>query len=176
MTAINDYFKTLGFNTDAPVRTTTRAVAVLDNTDTKTWLADYLSYEELPNWADDVIYGACGQMSGTTRINPTRIFRVLQTLDVISTETVAATMNRKREALGDKPYAKSTIEFYTRVLRCASQAIMHHKDFQVDQGIPSIKVREYQPLPYNSEEMSLIKHLSLKAPYAELKADRKSVV
>ncbi|MFW5394057.1 hypothetical protein V1951_22620 [Yersinia sp. 2544 StPb PI] len=98
-----------------------------DNRFTKEYISSFWEYEELPNWIDDCICGALGQAGKDTRLSPIRFFRALQTLDEIDTLIVGSYLNKKKEFFGDKPLSKRTIEYYTKILRTASDAIAHHK-------------------------------------------------
>lgn len=89
--------------------------------DSKSYAAD------IPRWVDDCLAGAAGQVPGTQRVSAYRLFTLLSYLDEISTETVGNMMNRKRIAIEGKGYSRSYIEFMTKALRCASQAIAHHE-------------------------------------------------
>ncbi|ELM3723924.1 hypothetical protein RYR28_002721 [Edwardsiella piscicida] len=76
---------------------------------------------------DDIVRGATGQVGGgERRVSSSKVIRLLMSLTIINTETVKDALNRKQVVLYGKLYAKSTVEFYTRVLRCASQGIWHH--------------------------------------------------
>lgn len=85
-------------------------------------------YTELPKWMDDVFSGAAGQISGTQKFSPPRLWRLLCSLDTISTQTVMGAMNRKRVALGYEPVSERYAQYVCKALRCASQAIVYHKD------------------------------------------------
>lgn len=88
-------------------------------------------YFELPRWMDDVFSGAAGQIAGTQKFSPPRLWRLLCSLDVISTESVKSAMNRKRLALGDAPISDRYAQYVCKALRCASQALTYHKDKNV---------------------------------------------
>ncbi|HFT5240440.1 TPA: hypothetical protein ACGTP8_001198 [Yersinia enterocolitica] len=98
-----------------------------DNRFTKEYISSFWEYEELPNWIDDCICGALGQAGKDTRLSPIRFFRALQALDEIDTLIVGSYFNKKKEFFDDKPLSKRTIEYYTKILRTASQAISHHR-------------------------------------------------
>ncbi|PHZ26599.1 hypothetical protein CS533_15690 [Yersinia bercovieri] len=98
-----------------------------DNRFTKEYISSFWEYEELPSWIGDCICGALGQAGKDTRLSPIRFFRALQTLDEIDTLIVGSYLNKKKEFFGDKPLSKRTIEYYTKILRTASQAISHHR-------------------------------------------------
>ncbi|HDL7824269.1 TPA: hypothetical protein PXP39_001913 [Yersinia enterocolitica] len=98
-----------------------------DNRFTKEYISSFWEYEELPNWIDDCICGALGQAGKDTRLSPIRFFRTLQALDEIDTLIVGSYFNKKKEFFDDKPLSKRTIEYYTKILRTASQAISHHR-------------------------------------------------
>ncbi|EOG6955974.1 hypothetical protein ACLH32_002573 [Yersinia ruckeri] len=101
--------------------------AATNNRFTKEYISSFWKYEELPNWIDDCICGALGQAGKDTRLSPIRFFRALQTLNEIDTLIVGSYLNKKKEFFGDKPLSKRTIEYYTKILRTASDAIAHHK-------------------------------------------------
>lgn len=82
---------------------------------------------EMPPAVQDILSGASRQaLTGTQPINRGHILQALFGLDDINTETVAASANRSRIALGYEPYSKRHIENLTAALRCASQGIYHH--------------------------------------------------
>lgn len=87
-----------------------------------------ISTSGLPNWLDDCLRGATGQTpkTSTRRISKKQILFYLTSLTEISTTTVAELLNRKRIAITGEAYSKSMIEWYTRAIRCASQAISHY--------------------------------------------------
>lgn len=85
-------------------------------------------YFDLPRWMDDVFSGAAGQISGTQKFSPPRLWRLLCSLDIVSTESVKTAMNRKRLALGDEPISDRYAQYVCKALRCASQALSYHKD------------------------------------------------
>ncbi|EKN4196911.1 hypothetical protein NTJ19_000365 [Yersinia ruckeri] len=101
--------------------------AATNNRFTKEYISSFWEYEELPNWIDDCICGALGQAGKDTRLSPIRFFRALQALDEIDTLIVGSYFNKKKEFFDDKPLSKRTIEYYTKILRTASQAISHHR-------------------------------------------------
>lgn len=138
-----------------------------------------LRYEDLPGWIDDVISGATSQVGGSARIGRGRLFSMLLALDEITTATVAQLMNRKRIALGDKPYGARHCRKVAAALRCASNGIKHHQAYHREkpdiEAVPAF--HGIKPLPYTSEEIRELKRLSLNSPFsasqayeAELKA------
>lgn len=145
--------------------------AAVDNTEVKQFITDLniIGYENIPAWMDDCCYGATGQLGHSDeRLSPARILGILRCLDSISSKTVGQLLNRKREALGDELYSDRHVRRVAQVVRCASQAITYHKNFQPTTS--AVEIAECKPLPYSDEEMKVIKHLSLNAPFAELKA------
>ena len=101
----------------------------IDNTIVKSYLSDYSSYydDALPSWVNDLIRGGKGQMNQTctSQCSSSTLFRVLQSLDEISSITVGSFINRRRMAFGDEPVGSRMIEYYTKSARCASQALAH---------------------------------------------------
>ncbi|MFA0345725.1 hypothetical protein AB4486_01865 [Vibrio sp. 10N.222.55.C6] len=87
-----------------------------------------ISTSGLPNWLDDCLRGATGQTpkTSTRRTSKKQILFYLTFLTEISTTTVGKLLNRKQVAITGKNYSKSMIEWYTRAIRCASQAISHY--------------------------------------------------
>lgn len=103
-----------------------RPVFKIDNQTAKRFLLNYATFYELPRWANDIIRGAKGQIkTGTNQVSSSAVFRLVQSLEVISTQTVAATLNRKRLAVDGEVYCQRMIEYYTSAARCASQGITH---------------------------------------------------
>ncbi len=128
-----------------------------------------LDYDnDTPGWIDDIISGATSQVGGSARIGRSRLFHMLLALDEISTATVAQLLNRKRLALGDKPYGDRHCRKVAAALRCASGGISHHKGkYHVE---PEPKIKECQPLPYTEQEMRELKRLSLQGPFSSVAA------
>lgn len=145
--------------------------AVVDNKEVKQFLnsLDTFNYEDLPSWLDDVISGACGQVAGTQKFSPARLFNIISCLETISAKTIADLLNRKREALGEEKVSERYARYVASAARCASQAVAHHKSFR-NVVIEEPVMKEFKPLPYSSDEMKVIKYLSLNAPFAELVA------
>lgn len=83
-------------------------------------------YMNVPQSIEDILRGATGQLSGTQRSSSYRVFRMLSTLNEISTETVSEMLNRKQIALTGKPYGREYIRQWVSVLTCANQALTHH--------------------------------------------------
>lgn len=112
-----------------------RPITKTDNTEVKAFLNTFedvydqeTMFETIPMWIEDCIYGAKGQVSaGTRKLSTYRIFTLLRQLDEISTKTVGDLLNRRRMAVHGEEYSKRMIEYYTAALRCASQALAHHK-------------------------------------------------
>lgn len=97
-----------------------------DNKLVKEFLIPYTSYYTLPAWADDLIRGSKGQMTALqSQVGSASVFRLLQSLEEITTANVRESINKKRVALGDPEYSPRMVEYYTAAARCASQAIMH---------------------------------------------------
>lgn len=112
-----------------------RKAEIYDNKDIQEFLIDNdfsvgCDYADLPSWLDDIISGACGQIAGTQKFSPPRLWRLLYSLDTISTELVSSAINRKRLAFGDAPVSERYIRYVCAALRCASQAIRYHKRFR----------------------------------------------
>ncbi len=105
--------------------------------------------ELVPNKLRDILYGASRQSptykstrynlgydtdeektvcGGTRPVSEYSIFRRLMSISEINTDTVDNMMNRKAKLLGYEPIKRSQIEYHTRILKCASEAIMHHYD------------------------------------------------
>ncbi|WP_370558533.1 hypothetical protein NMD70_09380 [Edwardsiella tarda] len=110
-----------------------RRIATTDNTAVQDYLLEVfdpiegITDRHKALTIDDIIRGATGQAGGgDRRVSSSKIMRLLMSLNIINTETVKAALNRKQKAFYGKPYGKSTVEFYTRVLRCASQGVWHH--------------------------------------------------
>ncbi len=81
---------------------------------------------EMPSHIDDRLRGATGQFSGTQRPTGLRVFMILKTLDVISTETVSEIINRKKIAIDGHGYSEAYIRQWVNTLTCASQSINHY--------------------------------------------------
>ncbi len=153
----------------------TGAVIKTNNTSVKSLLKgfddiiDIQSYNELiPSWIDDCISGATGQFPGTKRVSTYRIFRMLRDMDFISTTEVGEAMNPKRLATEGKPYSKSMLEYYTRALRCASQAITHHSvKYLVDEETG--EVQDATPaILYTEEQKAKMRKLAIEGSTQEL--------
>lgn len=99
-----------------------------DNTATKEVLMDLeiFNYGDVPRWLDDVISGACGQVSGTQKFSPASLYNLISILDTITTETVETFLNRKRVALGDAPVSTRYAQYVAKAARCASEAVQYH--------------------------------------------------
>ena len=104
------------------------AVATHNNIDTKEILMDLeiFNYGDVPRWLDDVVSGSCGQVPGTQKFSPAALYSIISTLDIISSETVGALLNRKREALGDAPVSVRYAQYVAKAARCASEAVQYH--------------------------------------------------
>lgn len=97
-----------------------------DNILVKEFLIPYTSYYTVPDWVDDLIRGSKGQMTALqSQVGSASVFRLLQSLEVITTASVRESINKKRVALGYPEYSPRMVEYYTAAARCASQAIMH---------------------------------------------------
>ena len=123
----------------------------LDNEMVKYFLAQFINYQELPSWLDDVIRGAVQQARATTStgtISKTMLFRILQAHEVITVETVVSTYNRKRVALGDKPVSERMGRYIAAAARCASQAIHYH--------IENHTVNLYEEIVNEPEEVEIV--------------------
>lgn len=151
--------------------TTGHTRQALDNSAVKLFLndLDVFSYRDLPDWIDDCLAGAAGQIAGS-RVRPSRIFGLLASLDSISPTSVARVMNRKREALGDQPYSDRYCRMVAAACRCASQAITYHSNYHPITREAEPEFKTIQPLPYSDDEMRELKRLSLNAPFATLQA------
>lgn len=116
-------------------------------------------YFELPRWMDDVFSGAAGQISGTQKFSPPRLWRLLCSLDVVSTESVKTAMNRKRIALGDEPISDRYAQYVCKALRCASQALSYHKDKSETYEVrPVDKVADFtQQMNFTDIELDMIR-------------------
>lgn len=136
--------------------------------------ASNLRYEDLPGWIDDVISGATSQVGGSARIGRGRLFSMLLALEEITPATVALLLNRKRLALGDKPYGDRHCRKVAAALRCASNGIKHHAQYQREitstEPEPVPTFTSAKPLPYSEEEMRELKRLSLTASFSTIQA------
>ena len=167
---LNAYLASLNIAT-APVKQVNKKFTV-SNTECKEFLnsLDALSYNEVPSWIDDVISGACGQVPGTQKFSPAKLFNMLRALDVITTDSVHTYLNRRAEALGDTPCSDRYTRYVTQAVRCGSQAITHHKAYQPLPEEPKYVAKAFTPLPYTDEEMGVLKRLSLTASFADVVA------
>ncbi|PSU38483.1 hypothetical protein [Photobacterium phosphoreum] len=75
---------------------------------------------------NDRLYGASGQLSGSIRTTPYRIFSMLRVIDIIDVKTISTILNRRKIALTGKPYSTSYIYQWISMLTCASQSIYHY--------------------------------------------------
>lgn len=143
----------------------------LDNRDVQEWLMtrEYFTHNNLPEWLDACLTGATGQLTGF-RVRPSRILGLLLALDTISPATVAQVMNRKRVALGDRPYTDRYCRMVAAACRCASQAIAYHSRNNPAPIEEAPRFEGVKPLPYSDDEMRELKRLSLHAPFATLQA------
>ena len=150
---------------------TIHETAKADNVETKAYIASIfaLNYADVPAWIDDVVSGACGQIDGTQRFSPAKLFKIISCLDLISNETVGEFLNKRRRFMEEPDYSKSYIAKVTAAARCASQGVEHHRQFHKIEE-PVYVPKECKPLPYSDSEMAHIKHLSLNASFSELQA------
>lgn len=103
-----------------------RPVYKIDNSHVKEAMMDFMSFYDAPSWMNDIIRGAKGQVStGTNQISSSTVFRLIQSLDEISTKTVGEALNLKQEAITGEKYSVRMVEYYTAAARCASQGIFH---------------------------------------------------
>lgn len=94
---------------------------------------DYDSfYTFIPALIDDCLNGATGQMNMTNRPSAYKVFNLLKLLPIISTQTVGELMNAKRETITGTLFSSNYISKWTKVLRCASDALKFHV---LDKGI-----------------------------------------
>ncbi|MGL5285905.1 MAG: hypothetical protein ACRC8D_07170 [Aeromonas sp.] len=145
----------------------------MDNRPTKHFLNSLpiISYGDAPAWIDDCFSGACGQVIGTLRIHPARIFGIVRALDSITTATVSDLMNRKRLALGEPPYGDRWCRMVASACRCASQAIQYHQDFHPAE--PQIETRE-GPVMTERDRMEL-RRLSISGTLADVNRYMESI-
>ncbi|MEZ6969610.1 hypothetical protein ACB040_10080 [Aeromonas sp. S11(2024)] len=86
-----------------------------------------LTVADLPPYLGDCISGSSRvAQRGTQPLNRGQLLQALYALDDINTETVVVTLNRKRIALGDKPFSSAHVATFTSALKNASQAIKHY--------------------------------------------------
>ncbi len=143
------------------------AVSTHDNEAVQNYLLQYKDIYDLDSYThsinnviDDCLRGATGQMAGTQRPSAYRVFTLLRLLPTISTLTVAEVMNRKQMAITGKGYSKSYIEYWTKTLRCASQAIAHHVDLTIRE---TGETQEQSPaVVYTEDQKDIIRMLAIK--------------
>lgn len=142
---------------------------VLDNMEVCNFLAQYTNYSDMPSWIDDVFSGAVQQTRSSTSTNPiskSTLFRIVQSLRELSVETVAATYNRKRVALGDEPITERMARYIASAAYCASQGIAYHFGNHNEVGYVEI-VPERTPVAGNgfTEEQKIeLRRLAIKNP------------
>ena len=148
-----------------------RPATTYNNTNVKTFLTELetMDYRYIPSWMDDCISGAAGQVAGTQKFSPANLFNILRTLDTITTESVLSFLNRKREAMGEAMITERYAQYVAKAARCASNALEHHHNYYEVEAKKDL-IPEFKPLPYDEEELRVIKYLSLNAPHSELVA------
>ena len=67
-------------------------------------------------------------MTGTRSPSPYQVFMKLARFNSISTITVGELLNLKQFAIHGKNFSKCYVEQWTNVLKCASQAVIYHKE------------------------------------------------
>lgn len=170
---LNAYLASIGQAVaPAVIEPKTRVKFTVDNSECKEFLNNLYAfdYNEVPSWIDDVISGACGQVPGTQKFSPAKLFNILRSLDVITTDSVHKYLNRRAEALGDEECSDRYSRYVTQAVRCGSQAIIHHKAYQPLPEEIKYVPKVVAPLPYTDEEMKVLKRLSLTASFAEVQA------
>lgn len=153
------------------------SVSTFDNTEVKALIFPLreVSYNAewfhhyVPPWLENCLRGASGQMRGTSRPSTYRIFKILACLNDINTTTVGEFLNKKRRAIEGKEYSYSYINQWVKCLRCAAQAIQHHKPAE---GLGNLKgVCGTPPKPqvsYTEEQKEHMRYLAVEGKLDEL--------
>lgn len=103
-----------------------RPTLVVDNTEVKNTLQDFMSFYDLPDWIQDIVRGSAGQVStGNRGISSSSIFRIIQSLEQISNDNISAYINPRYNTVYGKDMSSRMIEYYGAAARNASQAIAH---------------------------------------------------
>lgn len=149
----------------------TRPDAVCNNESTIGYLLSIggLTYDDLPSDLTDLLYGAAGQIDGTRRMSPVFIYSMVMSLPIISTTSVGDWLNKKREMEGEANYSVRYVRKVTAAARCASKAIYH---FSVTSGHVDMPAKYKAPastaaVPYNDEERSQLRHISINGSHSE---------
>lgn len=97
------------------------------------------TYNGLPQWLDDVIYGSQRAHTGNTSIPFGLILHILSIFDEISTKKVLDHLNLKRRAVGDDEVSNRYAQQIVASCRNAISAIQ----FQLDKGMEWYKSPSY---------------------------------
>jgi hypothetical protein len=106
-----------------------KSIHNVNNRSVKAYLLELgvITLADLPPYLNDCISGSSRvAQRGTQPLNRGQLLQALYALDDINSETVATMLNRKRVALGDKPFSSAHVKTFTSAAKNASQAIQHH--------------------------------------------------
>lgn len=96
-------------------------------------LQGYHSYEDLPQWLEDVIYGSGNNHSGNTRISGKLLFHVLRSMTTLSTALIRNHLNSKRSiTTGDTVsirYSQDILESVRSAIGAIEHQLLIGKDF-----------------------------------------------
>lgn len=102
-----------------------RPAASYSNTILKTYMLNFMAYNELPSKMENLIYGS-SRLGHSNPSSPNAIFRALQSITDVNYAAVEEFVNRKGRAFGDPDFSRShTYAFYNRV-KAAKNAIEHY--------------------------------------------------
>lgn len=136
------------------------------NGGTRSFLIDNYGWDldDAPEWVNDCVYGAVGQIGGDSRYSGKKLYTMLLSMTIIDKDTVSDCINRLNRALGEPDYSDSFTYKVMAALRCASKAVQYHKNYHKIVPITRDTMIETATwsLPYNAEEMSTLKSMALR--------------
>lgn len=100
----------------------------------KNWFMECESFDMLPSWCKDCIYGSSRAHTDNTDVPYYFIYTLLSVYDEISTPLVKEFINRKRRAMGDKEVGDRYVRSVVASCRNAINAIQFQLDKHKDDG------------------------------------------